>query len=169
MHHIAREQERYARQIRLASEALTLGVAGVLLVSAALPTTDDGARIGLLTTSVFLLLFALAWFHVIPEPVFGRRRFVAGATIVQVIAWFLLVVTGGVDSRYFVYFLVPVLASSLGLRLNATLAVGGLAIGSFLALAFLESGRDRDHPGPSHTTRRAGPHRAVHNAFRKRR
>ena len=138
MNDIARERERYERQIRLASEGAAIGIAGILLLSAALPTVNQTERIGIVTTSVCLLLFALLWFHVIPERVFGPRRFLAGAIIVQVIAWFLLLVTDGIDSRYFVFFLVPVLASAFALRLNATLIVGGLAIGSFVMLAFLD-------------------------------
>ena len=138
MNDVAGERERYARQIRIASEAADVGIAGILLVSSALPTTESVARVGLLTTSLFLLLFAGLWFHVIPERILGRRRFLAGTTIVQVIGWFLLLVTGGIDSRYFVYFLIPILASSFALRMSATLTVGGVAIGSYVLLAFLD-------------------------------
>lgn len=138
MHDAVSESERYSRQVRAAAEAVDLGIAGILLVSAFLPTTDDHVRAGLLTTAFFLVLFAGIWFHVLPERVFGARRFLAGTLIVQVIAAFLLLVTDGVDSRYFIFFLVPILASCFALRLSATLTVGALAIGSYVLIAFLD-------------------------------
>lgn len=133
-----RERDRYSRQIRIASEIATIGIAGLLLVSAALPTTGDDSRIGLLTSAVFLLLFAVAWFHVLPERLFGRRRFLAGTIVVQVIGWFLLLVTDAIDSQYFVYFLLPVLASTFALRTSSTVTVGAIAIGSYLLLIPLD-------------------------------
>ena len=112
-------RDRYAREMRIASEGATVGVAGLLLLSAALPTTDADARLGLLTASIVQLVFAIVWFHLVPERFLerlGPRRFVTGVAVVQVIGWFMLLWTGGVDSRYFVYFILPLLASTFALR-----------------------------------------------------
>jgi diguanylate cyclase (GGDEF)-like protein len=138
MENIAREREQHARQVRVASEAAVIGVGATLLVSAALPMTDQSERVGLVTAAAFLFIFAGLWFHVLPERVFGSRRFLAGNILVQIISWFLLFVTGGLDSRFFVYFLVPILASSFSLHTRTTLTVGGVAVGSYLTLVFLD-------------------------------
>ncbi|HYY54962.1 MAG TPA: diguanylate cyclase [Candidatus Dormibacteraeota bacterium] len=142
MSDIARERDANGTEIRLASEVATLGIGVLFLVSAALPTTDDAARVGLLTSAVFLFLFAAVWFHVLPESVFGQRRFLAGIILVQVDCWFLLFVTGGVDSRYYPYFLLPLVVSSFALRLSASLVVGAVASGSYFLLLFLDPNFD---------------------------
>src|SRR5947209_7256737 len=98
------EQDAYESRIRLASEAATWGIAAILVASAALPTTDATSRVGLLFSAFLLALFALIWFHLLPEPVFGRLRFTIGTCITQVVGGVLLVLTGGADSRYFVFF-----------------------------------------------------------------
>ena len=134
----ARERDPSGNEIRVASEVATIGIGILFLVSAALPTTDDLARIGLLTSAVFLLVFAALWFHIVPERVFGPRRFLAGTILVQVNCWVLLLVTGGVDSRYFPYFLLPLVVSSFALRMSATLIVGAVASGSYFLLLFLD-------------------------------
>src|SRR5919198_672826 len=142
MSDIARERDANGTEIRLASEVATLGIGVLFLVSAALPTTDDAARVGLLTSAVFLFLFAAVWFHVLPESIFGQRRFLAGIILVQVDCWFLLFVTGGVDSRYYPYFLLPLVVSSFALRLSASLVVGAVASGSYFLLLFLDPNFD---------------------------
>ena len=142
MNEIARERDAGTNDIRLASEVATIGIGVLFLVSGALPTTDNMARVGLLTSAVFLFLFTAIWFHVLPEKVFGQRRFLAGTILVQVNCWVLLLVTGGVDSRYYPYFLLPLVVSSFALRLSATLVVGALASGSYFLLLFLDPNFD---------------------------
>ena len=75
----------YERRIRLASEVATWGIAGILVASAALPTTDAISRVGLLFSATLLAIFAVLWFHLIPERVFGRLRFMVGTAITQVV------------------------------------------------------------------------------------
>jgi diguanylate cyclase (GGDEF)-like protein len=142
MNEIARERDASGHEIRLASEVATVGIGILFLVSAALPTTDNAARVGLLTSAVFLFLFTAVWFHLLPESVFGQRRFLAGTILVQVNCWFLVLVTGGVDSRYFPYFLLPLMVSTFALRLSATLVVGAVASGSYFLLLFLDPNFD---------------------------
>ena len=61
----AREQAEggYERRIRLASELATWGIAGLLVASAALPTTEPIARVGLLFSAALLAVLAMLWFR----------------------------------------------------------------------------------------------------------
>ncbi len=118
----------YEARIRLASQVATWGIAGLLVASAALPTTEPVARIGLLFSAFLLAAFALLWFHAIPDPIFGRLRFTVGTSITQVVAAVLLVLTGGASSEYYVFFLFPALATTFAMRISSTLVVGSIGI-----------------------------------------
>jgi len=124
----------YERRIRLASEVATWGIAGILVGSAALPTTDPIARVGLLGSAGLLAVFALLWFHVIPGHIFGRMRFTIGTAITQIVGSILLVLTGGGSSNYFVFFLFPVLATTFAMRLRSTLVVGAVALVAYVTI-----------------------------------
>lgn len=128
-------ESAYERRIRLASEVATWGIAGILIASAALPTTATTPRIGLLFSASLLGIFGLLWFHLIPERLFGRLRFTVGTAITQVIASILLALTGGSESNYFVFFMFPTLATTFAMRVSSTLVVG--AIGLFALLLLL--------------------------------
>jgi diguanylate cyclase (GGDEF)-like protein len=119
-------ESAYERRIRLASEVATWGIAGILVGSAALPTTDAIARVGLLFSAGLLAVFAVLWFHVIPDRLFGRLRFTVGTGVTQVIAAILLVLTGGAASNYFVFFLFPTLATTFAMRIASTVVVGAI-------------------------------------------
>src|SRR5207245_2443783 len=124
----------YERRVRLASEAATWGVGAILLGTAALPTTDPASRVGLLVSSLLLFVFAVFWFHLIPEPWLGRLRFATGTAITQIIAAILLVLTGGGDSRYFSYYLLPTLATAFGMRLSGTIVTGIVAVVGYVTI-----------------------------------
>src|SRR5436305_13999683 len=96
-----RARSSYERRVRVASEIASWGIGAALLGTAALPSTDPAARIGLLASSALLFLFATLWFHVFPESWLGRSRFAVGTAITQIIASILLVLTGAVHSRSF--------------------------------------------------------------------
>lgn len=128
-------ENAYERRIGLASEVATWGIAGILVASAALPTTATTARIGLLFSASLLGAFGLLWFHLIPGRLFGRLRFTVGTAITQVIASILLALTGGSESNYFVFFMFPTLATTFAMRVSSTLVVG--AIGLFALLLLL--------------------------------
>jgi hypothetical protein len=124
----------YERRIRLASEVATWGIAGILVASAALPTTDAISRIGLLFSAGLLGIFALLWFHVIPDHIFGRLRFTIGTGITQVIGAILLVLTGGATSNYFVFFLFPTLATTFAMRIASTIVVSAIGLIAFVTI-----------------------------------
>ncbi|MDQ2950832.1 MAG: GAF domain-containing protein, partial [Chloroflexota bacterium] len=141
-------ESAYERRIRLASEVATWGIAGILVASAALPTTATTARIGLLFSASLLGVFGLLWFHLIPERLFGRLRFTVGTAITQVIASILLALTGGSQSNYFVFFMFPTLATTFAMRVSSTLVVG--AIGLFALLLLLVGDGFTDVGGSAH-------------------
>jgi hypothetical protein len=122
----------YERRIRIASEVATWGIAGILVASAAIPTTEPISRYGLLFSAGVLALFCLLWFHLIPERIFGRLRFTIGSSITQAVGAFLLVLTGGANSPYYVFFLFPTLATTFAMRIASTLVVGAIALISYL-------------------------------------
>src|SRR5207244_13187217 len=124
--------------VRIASEAGGWGIGAALLGTAALPTTDQASRIGLVASSLLLFLFATLWFHVFPDNWLGKSRFAVGAAITQVIAAILLVLTGGIDSRYFPYYVLPILATVFGMRISGTLFTGTIAIVAYLATLVAE-------------------------------
>ena len=133
-----RSRASYERRVRVASEAASWGIGAALLGTAALPTTDQASRIGLVASSLLLFLFATLWFHVFPENWLGRSRFAVGTAITQVIAAILLVLTGGIDSRYFPYYVLPILATVFGMRISGTLFTGTIAIVAYLATLVAE-------------------------------
>ena len=134
-----RPRASYERRIRIASEAASWGIGAALLGTAALPTTDQASRIGLVASSLLLFLFATLWFHVFPDSWLGKSRFAVGAAITQVIAAILLVLTGGIDSRYFPYYVLPILATVFGMRISGTLFTGTIAIVAYLATLIAEA------------------------------
>ena len=140
-----RARASYERRVRIASEVASWGIGAALLGTAALPTTDQPSRIGLVASSLLLFLFATLWFHVFPDSWLGRSRFAIGTAITQIIAAILLVLTGGVASRYFPYYFLPILATVFGMRISGTLFTGTIAtvayVATFVAEMFVVSNR----------------------------
>jgi diguanylate cyclase (GGDEF)-like protein len=134
----AGEPGGYERRIRVATEMATLGVAVLLVVSAVLPVASATLREELLYIAASLAVFSLLWFHVIPERVFGRLRFTIGACITQLIAAVLVAVTGDTSSPYFVFFLIPILATTLAMRVSATIVTSIVALTSFLGIIAID-------------------------------
>jgi diguanylate cyclase (GGDEF)-like protein len=134
----AGRQSGFDRRTRVAAEIASWGTAAILVACAALPTTDPLSRGGLLFTAGLLVLFALTWFHLIPEGVFGRMRFIIGIGIGQIIAGILLVLTGDTESPYFVFYFFPLLATTFAMRVSGTLAIGAIATVTFLAIVLAD-------------------------------
>ncbi len=124
----------YERRIRLASEVATWGIAAILVASAALPTTEPISRLGLLFSAALLSIFAILWFHVIPERIFGPLRFTIGTGLTQLVGAILLMLTGGSDSNYFVFFTFPTLATTFAMRVASTIVVGSIGLIALIAM-----------------------------------
>jgi diguanylate cyclase (GGDEF)-like protein len=134
----AAEPGGYERRTRIASEIATWGIAFLIVASAALPVTSVASRAALLLVALLLAIFAVLWFHVIPERVFGRLRFTIGTCITQFMAALLLEVTGDVASPYFAFFLLPILATTFAMKLSATLVTGAVAVIAFISIAAVD-------------------------------
>src|SRR3989475_10609058 len=106
-----RARASYERRVRIASEVASWGIGAALLGTAALPTTDQPSRIGLVASSLLLFLFATLWFPVFPDSWLGRSRFALGTAITQIIAAILRVLTRGVACRYFPHYFLPIPAT----------------------------------------------------------
>jgi diguanylate cyclase (GGDEF)-like protein len=130
----AGESVGYERRIRVASEIGTWGIALVVLLSAAFPVTTVSSREALLLIAALLALFAVLWFHVLPERFLGRWRFTIGACITQILAAVLLNVTGDVGSPYFEFYLIPVLTTAFAMQVAATLTTGAVAVLAYAAI-----------------------------------
>ena len=128
----------FDRRTRLASEIATWGIAFAILASAALPTTTLPSRGVLLVVAVLLAVFAVLWFRVIPERVFGRLRFTIGTCVTQLLAAFLINATGDVGSPYFVFFLIPILTTTFAMQLGATLVTGAVAVAAFVVMIVVD-------------------------------
>jgi diguanylate cyclase (GGDEF)-like protein len=124
----------FDRRTRIASEIASWGTAVVLIACAALPTTDPSSRAGLLFCAGLVAIFAVIWFHALPDRVFGRMRFIVGAAISQIIAGILLMLTGDVNSPYFVFYFLPTLATAFAMRLSGTIVTGAVASAVFLTI-----------------------------------
>jgi diguanylate cyclase (GGDEF)-like protein len=128
----------FDRRPRLAFEIATWGTAAVLVGCAALPTTDPGSRAGLLLCAGLLAVFAILWFHLLPESVFGHMRFLVGTAISQVIAGILLVLTGDIESPYFVFYFLPTVATVFAVQVSGTIVVGVIAMITFLTIIVMD-------------------------------
>src|SRR5256886_16233839 len=103
-----RARASYERRVRIASEVASWGIGAALLGTAALPTTDQASRIGLVASSLLLFLFATLWFHVFPESWLRKSRFAVRAAVTQVIEAIVVVLAGGNASRSFPHKVPPI-------------------------------------------------------------
>ena len=122
-------------------------MAAILVAAAALPTTDTVSRGGLLLCAALLVVFAVTWFHLLSETVFGRMNFIIGTVISQVIAGILLVLTEDVNSPYFPFFLLPTLATTFAMRLSGTIVTGVIATVTFFTIILFDIVIGRAEPG----------------------
>lgn len=131
-----RERTAYVRRVSGATELAALGMS-VVIALAGIVTTNEAARSVLLAAAAGLALFAIVWFHVLPERWFGRYRLLLGTFIAEAIAFVIVAGTGGVTSLYFSYLLLPVIVTVFGLRVRYVVAVWLAAQLGFLALTLL--------------------------------
>jgi diguanylate cyclase (GGDEF)-like protein len=137
-------QAAYRKHVRGVSIAVVFGLAGVLAISAVLPTTHAVDRIGLLVTSGLIVVAGVIWFAAVPRHVYPNGRILVASSIAQGVMTIMLSLTGGVPSPYFPYYLLPVLVMILSGEPRQTVALGGLAALGVIALALGEPGGPTD-------------------------
>jgi diguanylate cyclase (GGDEF)-like protein len=128
-------QAAYRRHVRSASLAIVFGLAGVLAISAVLPTTQPLHRAGLLVTSGLVIVTGLICFIAVPRHAFGSERMLVATAIAQGVMVILLGLTGGVPSPYFPYYLLPVLVMILSGSPRDSVAIGAFAAAGIVGLA----------------------------------
>ena len=127
-------QSAYRRRVRAASLAIVFGLAGVLAVSAVLPTTRGDDRAGLLFTAMIVLVAGIIWFSFVPRHVFESGRVFVACAVAQGVMVIMLGLTGGPQSLYFPYYLLPVLVMILSGNWRQAGVLGALAAAGVLGL-----------------------------------
>jgi len=138
----ARERAEYAERIRRTNERLALSVAALFAFTGLLPITEPQHRDGVLWTAAVLLLVTLIWFRVVPTTALGDRRVATFGLLLQPVLLVLLSLTGGNESPYFPYMLLPVLVTVYSPSTRHTLFVGAVSAVTLTAVAILTHGVD---------------------------
>lgn len=123
------------------TETATIASALFLLATAAL-ASDPSVQWGLLVTFGLAAGYTLLWYHLLPATAFGEARYAVAGSVVQAILVFMLVATGGVASPWFVFYLLPVLATVFSYRPRSTAIVAavGMAGIAFVTLGGADVG-----------------------------
>ena len=108
------------------TELATLASAALLLVTAVLPGSDE-ERAGVFTALVLTIVYTVIWYHLLPPGTFGPARYAIGGGVVQLILVYLIVTTGAVSSPWFIFYLLPVLATAFSYDPSSTAAVAVIA------------------------------------------
>lgn len=140
---VAREGAEYADRIRRTNERLALSVAALFAFTGLLPAiTQPQHRDGVLWTSAVLLAVTLTWFRVVPTKALGDRRVATFGLLLQPVLLVLLSTTGGNESPYFAYMLLPVLVTVYSPSTRHTFFVGAVSAVTLIAVAVLTKGAD---------------------------
>ena len=128
-----RATQAYRRSVRNTGVAIVVGVAAVFALSALLPATTQQDRVGLLVSAGLALVTGFIWYAVIPHAWFAGLRVFAACTVATAVLLVLVVLTGGAQSLYVGYLVIPavvlILEGSLGqMLLLATLIGAGVAV-----------------------------------------
>jgi len=134
-----RERADYATRIRHQNERLGYGVAGFLMLTAALPITAEDDQIGVLFAGVLVLVLSIVWFRVVPPRAFGDRRVMVFGILAQPIIVVLLALAGGVGSEYFPFALLLVITTVFSPRVRHTIVVAAATLVSLAVVAYLDA------------------------------
>ena len=142
---IASAAVAYRRRVRRASVLIVAGLISSLSLTAFLPTTPEGDRLGLLIGAATVGGSALLWFFVVPRDWFSGHRIFAAALLAQASLCVVLALSGGIEGAQFPYYLLPVLVQIFGGRVRETLALGAIAAVGIVVLAITQNygGLDR--------------------------
>lgn len=121
------------------AEIATVGSALFLLASALVPAAAPH-RGGLILAASAVIAYSIVWYRVLPPGAFGGWRYELAGAFIQLIGLFTLVITGGVGSPWFAFYLLPVIATVFSHRPRATGFVAIVAALGIVAVAAI--------PGP---------------------
>jgi diguanylate cyclase (GGDEF)-like protein len=134
----ARERAVSARRTRPTFERLAVVVCGTFALIAFLPFTEVRYRDGLLVTSALLFILVMGWLRLVPAGRFGNSAVLAFGLLLQPIVIVLLTLTGGIESPFLPYFLLPVLMTVYSPRTRHTFVMAFAASVSLLVIAVLD-------------------------------
>src|SRR5438034_4365273 len=103
----ARAAQTYRRSVRRTSIAVVFGIAGVFVINSLLPGTTTPDRQGLLITAALVAATGTIWFGFVPSRWFGELRLFVGAAIAELVLLVMVFLTGGAQSPYSGYLIVP--------------------------------------------------------------
>lgn len=129
----ARAAQDYRRAVRTTGIAVSFGVAAVFVLNAFLPGTTPEHRQGLLVTALLVAATGTVWFAVVPRRWFGEYRIFVASTVAELVLLTMVVLTGGVQSPYVGYLIIPavvlILAGSVRqILMLAAIVFGGVAV-----------------------------------------
>jgi diguanylate cyclase (GGDEF)-like protein len=123
------------------AEIATVGSAIFVLASALSPAAAQH-RAGLLLAAAAVIAYSVVWYRVLPTGTFGEWRYVVAGSFIQLIGLFTLVITGGVSSAWFAYYLLPVIATVFTYRPRVTAFVAALGMLGIVVAALAIPGTD---------------------------
>lgn len=133
--------------VRRASMVVVLSQALALLATAALPSTSEADRSGLLLGAGLAGAAGTIWFVAVPRSLFGSWRVFIAALIALAAMLLVLATTGGLRSLFFPYYLVPLLVMIMDGSRERTLLLGATALGGLAILALSAPGTSGDVVG----------------------
>ncbi|HEY6203179.1 MAG TPA: GGDEF domain-containing protein [Candidatus Limnocylindria bacterium] len=133
------ERERagriYRRAVRTTGVTVVFGIAAVFVVDAFLPGTSAADRQGLLVTAALVVVTGTIWFSFVPQRWFGSARTFVAATISELVLLTMVVLTGGAQSIYVGYLVVPAVVLILSGSVRQILVLGGLTFAGIALIA----------------------------------
>ena len=137
---LASAASAYRRRVRRASVAIVAGLIGALVVTAVLPSTEPSERSGLFVGAGIVGAASLVWFFLIPRTLFAAHRIFAAALLAQSALLAVLALSGGVGSRQFPYYLLPILVQIFGGQVGRAVLLGSIAGLGIVGMAAVQSG-----------------------------
>ena len=131
----ARAAQQYRRAVRATSVAVVFGVAAVFVINALLPATTASDRQGLLITAALVALTGTFWFGFAPRRWFGELRVLAGTAVAEVVLLVMVALTGGLNSLYSGYLVVPFVVLILSGSVRQLLVLAAIAFAGIALIA----------------------------------
>ena len=134
-----RAAQAYRGTVRLTGVAIVFALAGVFALNAVLPATAPSDRSGLLITAGLAALAGMLWFGVVPRSWFAGARVFAASTVATAVLLVMVLLTGGVQSLYLGYLVIPPIVLILQGSLPQMLVLAGLIVVSISVIAALSA------------------------------
>jgi diguanylate cyclase (GGDEF)-like protein len=134
---VTRERADFADRIRRQNERLAYLVAAFLILTAALPVTDNDDRVGVLLSGALVLILAVVWFRFLPARAFGDRRVMIFGILAQPTVVVLLAGTGGLTSEYYPFALLLVTTTVFSPRVGHTVVVAAATVVSLVVVGLI--------------------------------